>query len=203
MEQSFWLYGYIRLYLLAFIPIFVAMEPVGLIPVFHSMTRLMDEAERRRVLFLSILTAAAITTAFLALGKVIFLALGITIADFQIAGGLILLAIAMRDIVQTARYRIETKPASGVGVVPIGTPLIAGPAAITTVLMLSDLYGVIITAVALVTDLFIVWLFLLWSGSIVRYIGEDGARGLSKVIALLLAAIAVMMIRKGVAGLFV
>lgn len=161
------------------------------------MTRLMDREEKRRVLFYSMLTAAAITVSFLVVGKAVFIVLGITIPDFQIAGGLVLLSIAISDTVQTARGITEIKPTAGAGIVPIGTPLIAGPAALTTLLMLNDLYGFTVTIVALVADLFIIWMTFLASDTIVKYLGENGARGVSKVISLLLAAIAVMMIRRG------
>lgn len=187
--------------LLAFIPLFVAMEPIGIIPIYLSMTRTLERREQKRVLSYSVVTATAITMAFLIVGKAIFIALGITISDFQIAGGLILLAVSIADIVQTARGTVGIKPDSGVGVVPIGTPLIAGPAAITTIIMLDDLYGFGVTMAALAINLVIIWFVLLWSESIERYIGENGARGISKVISLLLTAIAVMMIRRGLEGL--
>lgn len=195
--------GYIELlktFALAFLPLFVAMEPVGIMPVYLSMTRQMAPHERRAVLFYSVLTAAAITLAFLVVGKAVFFVLGITIKDFQIAGGLILLSIAISDIVQTARGIPDTIPTTGIGIVPIGTPMIAGPAALTTLLMISDLYGFTVTLVALIMNLFIMWLVFIQSDKVVRYTGESGARGISKVISLLLAAIAVMMIRKGLEG---
>lgn len=195
-------FEFLRLFSLAFIPLFVAMEPIGLIPIYLSMTRSMGAIEKKNVLFYSVITATAITIAFLILGKAVFIALGITIADFQIAGGLILLAIAVSDIVQTARGFQETLQTEGIGIVPIGTPLIAGPAALTTLLLLSDLYGVFITAIALAANLFIVWSAFTWSETIVRYIGENGAKGISKVVSLLLAAIAVMMIRSGLEAFF-
>jgi len=190
--------GLLKPFILAFIPLFVAMEPVGLIPIYTSVTRLMEREEKRRVLFYSLLTAAAITISFLIVGKAIFTVLGITVADFQVAGGLVLLSIAISDIVHTVRGFTEAKPTAGMGIVPIGTPLIAGPAALTTLLMLNDLYGFTLTVLALIADLFIIWLTFLVSDTIVRYIGENGARGISKVISLFLAAIAVMMIRRGV-----
>lgn len=193
--------GFIESFLLALIPLFVAMEPIGVIPVYHAMTRGMDAKQKRVVLFYSILTAAAITIAFLMVGRAVFLALGITISDFQIAGGLILLSIAIVDIVHTARGYLNVLATTGVGIVPIGTPLIAGPAALTTLLMLSDLYGFTVTLSALLVNLFVVWATFLLSEKIIDYIGENGALGISKVISLLLAAIAVMMIRRGVESL--
>ncbi len=199
METS----DFLKIFTLSFIPLFVAMEPIGILPVYLSMTRSMEPAERRTVLFYSIVTATAITLTFLVVGKAVFILLGITISDFQIAGGLILLSIAISDIVQTARLAPERTISSGVGIVPIGTPLIAGPAAITTILILEDLYGFAATLASLFCNLLIAWFTLQWSETIIRYIGENGARGISKVISLLLTAIAVMMIRKGLEGLLI
>lgn len=190
----------LKTFALAFLPLFVAMEPVGIMPVYLSMTRQMAPHERRAVLFYSVVTAAAITIAFLVVGKAVFFVLGITIKDFQIAGGLILLSIAISDIVQTARGIPDIIPTTGIGIVPIGTPMIAGPAALTTLLMISDLYGFTVTLAALVTNLIIIWFVFIWADTVVEYTGESGARGISKVVSLLLAAIAVMMIRKGIEG---
>lgn len=193
--------GLLKTFALAFVPLFVAMEPMGVLPIYLSMTRAMGSAERRAVLFYSIITATAITIAFLVVGKAVFILLGITISDFQIAGGLILLSIAITDIVQTARLKPEAAVSSGIGIVPIGTPLIAGPAAITTILILEDLHGFAATLTALFVNLLVTWFTLLWADSIIKFIGENGARGISKVISLLLTAIAVMMIRRGLEGL--
>lgn len=188
----------LKIFILAFLPLLVAMEPIGVLPVYFSMTREMAPRERKEVLLYSILTATAITLAFLLVGRLIFFVLGITISDFQIAGGLILLSIAITDIVQTARGAPVARPVSGIGIVPIGTPLIAGPAALTTLLMVSDLYGFIPALASLIVNLILMWATLLGADTIVKYIGENGARGISKVISLLLAAIAVMMIKRGI-----
>jgi len=194
--------NFLAAFSLAFIPLFVAMEPLGVIPVYVGMTRPFTQAQRRHVLNYSLITATLITLAFLVVGKAVFNALGITIGDFQIAGGLVLLCIAIYDIVMTSRGCIEMKLTSGIGIVPLGTPLIAGPAALTTLLMLSDLYGFTVTVCALAANLIIIWLAFLQSDAIMAYLGENGARGISKVISLLLAAIAVMMIRRGIEGIF-
>ncbi len=193
---------FIKDFALAFIPLFVAMDPVGILPIYMAMTRSMGAIEKRHVLLYSLITASAITIVFLLVGKAVFLLLGITIADFQIAGGLVLLSIAISDIVQTARGVQEPVPSTGIGIVPIGTPIIAGPAVLTTLIMQNDLFGFTVTATALLANLLLVWIVFTWSDTIVRILGENGARGVSKVISLLLAAIAVMMIRRGIEGLF-
>jgi multiple antibiotic resistance protein len=90
------------------------------------------------------------------------------------------------------------KPDIKVGVVPIGVPLIVGPAVLTNILLLADHFGVVPTLVALVLNLFIVWVTLINAERIINVIGKGGIIGIAKVMALLLASIAIMMIRIGV-----
>lgn len=183
--------------ILTFIPLFVAFDVIGVLPIFISLTGGMDEGERKRTLRHSVITATAITLAFLVVGKGIFLTLGITVPDFQVAGGIILLVIAITDIVQTGKGLMEAHSTPTIGVVPIGTPIIAGPAVLTTLIMLNDIYGFPITVVSLMLNLAIIWFAFSRAEVILRFLGEGGARGVSKVVSLLLAAIAVMMIRRG------
>lgn len=186
-------------FIMTFIPLFVAFDAIGVLPIYISLTQDMDQSVKSRVLWHSIITASAITVLFLLIGKGIFIILGITIADFQIAGGIILLIIAITDII-FAEQR-SRKPPLTVGTVPIGTPLIAGPAALTTLIMLSDIFGIPMTMASLVINLIIVWIIFSSAGRIILFLGEGGARAASKVVSLFLAAIAVMMIRRGIEGM--
>jgi multiple antibiotic resistance protein len=179
-----------------FIPLFVAMDVFMLIPIFISMTKDISKIERGAVVRDSIITALVVSIAFLALGEVIFRILGIKGDDFKIAGGLVLLVFAILDLLQRGEERRQ--PVLKMGVVPIGVPLIAGPAVLTTVLVLQDQYGVIPTIISLLINLFIVWISLLKAERIIKTIGRGGVTGLSKVMALLLASIAIMMIRLGI-----
>jgi multiple antibiotic resistance protein len=124
-----------------------------------------------------------------------FRALGISTGDFQIAGGLILFIIAARDLVQSAAEP-EKLPAD-FGVVPLGMPLIAGPALITTLLLLAETLSVRVTLAALVVNLGLVVLAFEFSEKLGRVIGATGLRAISKIVSMLLAAIAVNMIRQG------
>lgn len=179
-----------------FIPLFVAMNVFLLLPIFFNMTNEMSKQKKKEVVRDSIITALIVSLAFIALGKFIFDILGITPDDFKIAGGIVLLIFAIYDLTQS----IEKKPRinSKVGVVPIGVPLIVGPAVLTNILILVDYYGVIPTLISLIINLFIVWLSLNNAEKILNYIGKGGITGIGKVMALLLAAIAVMMIRIGI-----
>ena len=182
--------------LLAFIPIFVTMDPLGVLPSFVSLTQSMSPMEKRRIILQSLITALCLAVGFIFLGKMIFHFLGITIADFMVAGGVVLMCIAIMDIMQRAKP--QSMPVDEVGAVPLGTPLIVGPGVLTTTLIIINQYGVVPTLAAVLLNLAILGIIFLVSDRIMRLLGQAGTRALSKIMALLLAAIAVMMIRKGI-----
>jgi multiple antibiotic resistance protein len=179
-----------------FIPLFVATNIFMLLPIFISLTREMAKLKKKIVIRDSILTAIIVSFLFIALGELIFRILGITTDDFKIAGGIVLLVFAVRDLVHSGEDRM--KPDIKVGVVPIGVPLIVGPAVLTNILLLADHFGIVPTLVALVLNLFIVWITLINAERIINIVGKGGIIGIAKVMALLLASIAIMMIRIGV-----
>lgn len=185
----------IEQFLLAWIPLFVALDPLGMIPLFLGLTSDLSPQERRQVARQATLTAAAVAVGFMLLGKAVFTALGIGVADFQIAGGLVLLVLAGRDLV--APERVEPARGPDPGVVPLGLPLIAGPGLLTALLILMDGPGFLPTLLALAVNLALVHLALRYGARLARLVSLRGLRALSKVIALLLAAFAVSMIRRG------
>lgn len=181
-------------FLLAFIPIFVAVDPIGLIAIFIGLGTSGSPENRRHQALLGILTGLCVAVFFIFLGKAVFAAVGITVADFQIAGGLILLVLAVRELVGGPHDR---GGGEDFGVVPLGMPLIAGPALLTALLILIDTVGVIFTVLALLANLGLVAIGLCNADRFTRWMGRQGLRGASKLIALLLAAIAVSLIRRG------
>ena len=186
-------------FLKAFIPLFVAIDPIGLAAVFLVLGQGVPAETRRKIATQATWTGGAVALLFLLLGQTIFRALGITPGDFQIAGGLILFVLAARDLLQSAADE-PAKLGDDFGVVPLGMPLIAGPASITTLILIVETQGVTIALVALVANLGLVVLALAFSERLGRLIGEAGLRAVSKIIALLLAAIAVNMVRRGLVG---
>ncbi len=176
-----------------------AIDPIGLVAIFLALGRNTPPLARRRITNQAVWTGGLVALGFLFLGQSIFIALGITVSDFQIAGGLILFILAARDLTHSAAE--EPAPlVEGFGVVPLGMPLIAGPASITTLLLLAQTQGVMITLVALVVNLALCALAFVYSDWLGRKIGSTGLRAISKIISMLLAAIAVNMIRRGWAG---
>lgn len=187
-------------FLLIFIPLFVAIDGLGLLPIFLNMTQDLDNQSRKKVIIHSLITAFMVALIFIFLGEFIFRSLGITVNDFTIAGGIILLIIAVTDIVKTQEYKGFVS--SSIGVVPIGTPLITGPATLTTCLILVGNYGYLPVIFSLVVNLMIVWIIFNQADLIKKAVGVDGLRGLGKIISLLLAAIAVKLIRTGLVEIF-
>jgi multiple antibiotic resistance protein len=185
-------------FLRAFIPIFVAIDPIGLAAVFFALGLGVSAEKRRRIANQAAFTGGAVALLFLFLGATIFAAIGIKVQDFQIAGGLILFLLAARDLTLPAAEE-PPKLAEDFGVVPLGMPLIAGPALITTLLLLAQSadVGLPITLGALAVNLLLVVLAFASSATLGRKIGATGLRAISKIMSMLLAAIAVRMIRQG------
>ena len=183
---------------LPFIPLFVAFNVLGILPIFFSLTSEMAQSERKRVIRQSILTGFLASIGFLGVGKSVFAILGISVSDFQIAGGILLFIISIVDLIFPEKTR--TFPKETMGVVPIGIPLIVGPAVLTLLLIIVHTYGYISTLLCLLLNFFVVWLVFGQSHSIMRFMKEGGAKGIGKVSSLLLAAFAMMMIRIGVKG---
>jgi len=182
-------------FILAFIPLFVAIDPIGLAAVFLGLGQGVAPERRHKIANQATWTGGAVALGFLFLGQSVFTALGIAVGDFQIAGGLILFILAAKDLIQPATE--PEKLPEDFGVVPLGMPLIAGPALITTLLLLAQTLGLPMTLAALVVNLVIVVLALHYSDWIGRRIGPTGMRAISKIISMLLAAIAISMIRRG------
>jgi len=181
--------------LLAFIPVFVAVDAIGVLPIFVSFTRGISKKEKSRIILQSIITALCLAIGFIFLGKAVFAFLRITVGDFMVAGGLVLLCIAIIDIVNPGKKR--RIPAKELGSVPLGTPLIVGPAVLTTSLIIIGEYGLYPTLISVFINVLLAGAIFSFSDVLIGFLGESGSKALSKIMSLLLAAIAIMMMRKG------
>jgi multiple antibiotic resistance protein len=184
---------------LTFVPLFVAMDSISTVPILLAITQGMQDKTRNVVIRLGLLTALGLGLAFIVIGKSIFTFMGITVNDFLIAGGLILFLLGAKELV--AGKMFEAQAATGdnvVGIVPLGTPLVAGPAVLTTLLLLTDQYHIAMVTFSFVVNLLLTWLFFAQANRLVKILGNGGMMALSKIFALLLAAIAVAMVHRGV-----
>ena len=187
---------------LSFIPLFVAVDAIGNLPFILTLTQEDDTAERRRVIRYAMLTALALGLGFLAVGRGTLVLLGLQPADFLIAGGLILFVLTIRHF--TTGKLVELQGSSSkemVGVVPIGTPLVVGPAVLATLLLLTPQYGIPTVLLAFVLNLVFAWAVFSQANRIARFMREPGLRAVSQIASLLLGVIAVMMVRKGLVEL--
>ena len=166
--------------------------------IFFALGQSAPPEQRKRIARQATLTGGGVALAFLFLGQSIFRAVGITVSDFQIAGGLILFILAARDLILATPE--NEKISDDFGVVPLGMPLIAGPALITTLLVLAQTLGWGPALAGLVFNLLLIMLAFAYSEWLSRKIGTTGLRAISKIVSMLLAAIAVNMIRRGVIG---
>ena len=182
--------------LLAFIPLLVAFDAVGIVPMYLALTSGINDQEKKKLVLNATMTAFIICVLFLFIGNAVIKFLGITVNDFRIAGGLILLIISISDLL-FYESRIRGVKQEDIGVVPIGIPLIAGPAVLTTILISRDAFGIYVTVISLLINLIIMYLCLANAGFIKKIMGEAGSKAFAKVASLFLAAIAVMMIRTG------
>lgn len=182
---------------LCFVPLFVAVDPIGVLPLFMSLTRGAPQPYLGRLVFKSVLTAALVSLLFLVGGGPFMAMLGVTVDDFTIAGGALLFVVSISDILGVEKPWRNTDP-SELGVVPIGVPLIAGPAVLTTIILLREQYGVLHTAAGILANVGLAGLIFICSKAISRALGVNGVKLVSKIASLLLASIAVMLIRKGI-----
>lgn len=181
----------------AFIPLFVAIDAVGLVPIFLAITAPLTEARRRQAAFHSVFAATVLTITFMFVGEFLFQFLGIRDSDFRIGGGVILLVLAVMDLCMKGKPAVAEDD-EDVGLFPLAMPMIAGPATLTTILVLRGRYGTSITTLALVLNLGILLAILLFSTRMARYLRPGILRALSKLVMVFLAAIAVNFIRTGI-----
>jgi multiple antibiotic resistance protein len=143
----------------------------------------------------AVLVALLVALAFLWVSGVVFRFMGIQMADVMIAGGVILFALTLNDLLHPEKAQLGSLEA--IGVVPLGVPLIVGPAVLTTLLLSRQRYGLWPTVAAVSLNILVAWLVLQGADRLMERIGRDGAKVLSKVFSLVLAAFAVMLIRQG------
>ncbi len=186
----------------SFLPLFVAMNLPGVLPLFMSLTDGLEERARRRLIVQATSTAFAVAALILFAGELIFDIMGITLNDLRVGGGIILLVLSITDLIfGDFRRRSPEDDGGSLGIVPIGIPLTIGPAAITTILVSQQSFGYLPTFVALLLNLTLISIGFLFGPTLLRKMGSNTALAVAKVTSLFLAAIAVAMIRAGVVGM--
>ncbi len=181
----------------AAIALFIIVDPLGNIPIFVGLTENMADNQRKKVFNVATLVAFVLLLVFAFTGNEILTIFGISIESFEVAGGILLLIIAIRILISGSMHEHAETPES-VGAVPIAIPLLVGPGAITTTIFNLQVYNTAVTIAAVVIVLSITWVILRFIGRIYRFLGKTGSIVIARVMALMIAAIAVQYILTGI-----
>lgn len=185
----------------AFISLFVAIDALGALPFLVGLTKHMSEKDRQGLIYRATGSALMIGLIFAFGGRAIFSFLGITESDFRVAGGLLLIVFSIRDLLDTSSHQGAPTP-TRVGIVPIAVPLMMGPAALATLMVGTEQFGMTITVLSLAINLLIVLVLFSKAGGIVKRLGDDVSDAVNKIFSLLIAAIGVMLVRSGLIEMF-
>ncbi|MCI4358208.1 MAG: MarC family protein [Thermoplasmata archaeon] len=193
------------------VSVFALVDPIGTLPFFVALTDGMDAGDRMVVLTRATIVVGTILAIFALFGRFLFAAFGFTLQAFEIAGGILLFLVAydmLRGEVATTRLTASDREEAlarrdEISVVPLGIPLLAGPGAISTVMIYegyagSDPIDIAATFIAIAATTAATYLVLRYGPNILRYLGRVGVMALTRVMGLLLAAIAVQFILNGI-----
>lgn len=180
-----------------FVVLFAILDPIGTVPLFMGLTERHPE-NRMRVVRESVVLASVILLVFASVGWLVFQILGITLNDFRIAGGVILFVVAFEHLSGREGGGEGSQPEE-VAAFPLATPLLAGPGAISTVIILANPpYGLLLTYLVILLNGVVAYFILSGSALVQRVLGANGTKALSRITALLIAALAVSFVREGI-----
>jgi len=190
MTHTFW-----EAFVLTFVPLFVVLDAPGNLPMVVSLTEGMTSKEKLRVINVASITAVLVGLAFLFFGLFLLKAMGISVGAFAVAGGIILMVLSVKYM--TTGHMVDSSREEMIAVVPIGTPLLTGPATITTLIFLNTQFPTYMVLLSFALNMLIAWIIFVAGDKIISFLGQGGIKAVSKVFSLLLAAIAVSMIIRG------
>jgi multiple antibiotic resistance protein len=178
------------------IALFIIVDPLGNIPIFLSLTEKMSREERRRTFRTATLVGLVLLLCFALAGHEIFRFFGITIYSFMIAGGILLLIIAVRILI-SGGWKESLASSESIGAVPIAVPLLVGPGAITTTILTLQSSNIIVTLASVLITFGIVWAVLRFIEPIYNFLGKTGSTVIERILAMFIASIAIGYILEG------
>ncbi len=190
---------FVAAFVSAFAILFAIMDPFASIPLYLSLTKKMSDADKKAAANNAVIVAAVIAFAFLFFGMQVLDAFGVTLASFKVFGGFVLALLALESLLGF-EFRKGGQSDPHVASVIIATPMLTGPGVMTAVIVLSVQFGLLPTAAAAAAALLIAWLILTNSLRLQKAIGSNTIEVASKVMALLLGAVGIELIRAGITG---
>lgn len=186
-------------FVMTFVPLFIVIDAFGNLPFLITASQDMDRRQRLKMVNYAVLTATVVGLVFLFLGQFILNIMNIKVEEFAIAGGIVLMVLAIRYMI--TGHMVTVVKEEMVAVVPIGTPLTVGPATIATLLLLAGNFPLYMVLISFALNMVITWVIFFLSQKIAGFMGQGGLVAVSRVFALLLAAIAVSMVISGLKSL--
>ena len=194
----------VKFFIEVFVTLLVIMDPPGTVPLFLSLTSGRSNRMRKRLASQAVIVSFFVITVFALFGQRILDYLGITLPSMQIAGGLLLLLVALELLTGKADDPVETQNVN-VALVPLGTPLLAGPGAIVATIVfvkgVDDIGEAVALALGIVAVNIVLWVFMRYSVIVIRVIKDSGVTLITRIAGLLLSAIAVQLVADGVTAL--
>ncbi len=190
------------------VTLFVIIDPIALVPVFIAITHDQDAQERQKIALRAVSISAVILSGFLIFGQFLLTALDVSLSAFQIGGGLVLLIVGLQMVLEKSNSnQTESIEVGDVAVFPLAIPFIAGPGAIMTVVLLTDndkfsIPNQAITAGVMLTILAFTYWILIQSERIQKLLGTTGANAITRIIGLIVVAIAIETMLTGISSFF-
>lgn len=177
----------------------IVLDPLGLVPVVISLTSRLDAPQTRHIIYKAVGGATVLLLFFTITGTLVLRLLGVTLNDLRIGGGLLLLIISLKMLVE-GHLGAASDGAYAAAIVPLISPFLIGPGAITAAVVLASIHGVLLTSIAAIAAMLICLVVFLSSRLVCRLIGDSGTQLVTRIMGVLIAAIAVAYIREGLAG---
>jgi multiple antibiotic resistance protein len=181
------------------VSLFIVMDPIGLVPLIVSLTSNLSKEQSKKVVRSTIYTAASLLLAFALAGHQILQLFGVSIESFSIAGGLLLLLLSFELLLKGWELRGN---AIEVGAVPLAFPLLVGPGAITTTIITLERYGIVVALLSVSIAIMLTLIVFNFMHMLNRLLGQLGSLIVSRVMAILIAAIAIEFIISGIESIF-
>jgi len=190
----------IILFFQSLIALLAILDPIGSVPMFSSLTSKLRKKERILAVNKSVLLSYAILLFFGFFGQFILIILGITMGDLKIIGGIILLVFSVEYVLGRNTNYLNTNTKTNLAIFPLATPILAGPGSISYVLVMS---GFFLKLTVISASLFLCWVILRLGSGVIRLFGQEGSLTISRIMGLLIGAVAIRLIREGLVELMI
>ncbi|HIC84249.1 MAG TPA: MarC family protein [Nitrososphaerales archaeon] len=183
------------LFLQSLITLLAILDPIGNIPIFSSLTSKLSKKERISTVNKSVIISTFILLGFGFFGEYLLILLGITMNDLKLIGGLILLIFSIDYVLGRNTNYLDKNSETNLAVFPLAIPILAGPGSISLVLVMSGLF---LKFFVIIISIFVCWCSIRLGSGLLKFLGKDGTQAISRIMGLLIGAVAIKLIREGI-----